>query len=164
MSLSAYRHRFPGLRCSLGKFSLALLALRDQTSSCSDYSCCWSGLRCWSSDDAILIYCSGLAWGTLLLLGTKLLVGGERFITLLYTWGGAYIMLGLAQRCTVSAAVRSIRSFDCVINNKQTITNQRKNNDTQPNREGGISIKRNMSIILSIAPRNSVLVLIAKIC
>ena len=31
MSLSVYQHGFPGFRCSLGKFSLAMLALRDQT-------------------------------------------------------------------------------------------------------------------------------------
>ena len=35
ISLSAYRHGCPGLRCSLGKLSLALRALRDLTSSCS---------------------------------------------------------------------------------------------------------------------------------
>ena len=60
-------------------------------------------------------------------------------------------MLGLAQRCTVSAAVRSIPQHPQyrLRDKQQTITNQNKNNDVQLKKEGGISIKRNMSIILS---------------
>jgi hypothetical protein len=58
-----------------------------------------------------------------------------KFVTLLYAYfmheGGAYIMLGLAQLCTVSAAVRSIPQHPQfrLRDKQQTITTQKKNND-----------------------------------